>query len=53
MIYAVMAVVLGFAAWQIYRFVRRLRSNECPSGDCPSCGAQSCCSRGEERISGK
>lgn len=43
MIYVVMAAVFGFAGWQIYRFVRRLRTSDCSTGDCPACSVQDYC----------
>lgn len=42
MIYLVMAAVFGFAGWQIFRFVRRLRRDDCPAGYCPACSVQDC-----------
>lgn len=42
MIYLVMAAVFGFAGWQIFRFVRRLRRDDCPAGYCPAYSVQDC-----------
>ncbi|BCJ88183.1 FeoB-associated Cys-rich membrane protein [Effusibacillus dendaii] len=42
MIYAVMAVVLGVAGWQIVNLVRRAKRGMCASG-CSGCGSNGHC----------
>ncbi|MBN2909175.1 hypothetical protein JQC72_06520 [Polycladomyces sp. WAk] len=37
MIYVVIAAVLGFAGWQLYKFVRRMNVGCCSTSDCASC----------------
>ncbi|MFC4076245.1 FeoB-associated Cys-rich membrane protein [Salinithrix halophila] len=46
MIYLVIAAVLGFAAWQLVSFVRRLKNSgsACSSGGCSGCPSSGNCS---------
>ncbi|MET3287497.1 FeoB-associated Cys-rich membrane protein [Brevibacillus fluminis] len=39
MIYLVMAVVLGFATWQLIAFAKRARAGKCGGGGCSGCAA--------------
>ncbi len=43
MIYVIIAVVLGFAGWQLFQFVKRARGGSCASG-CNGCGSDGNCS---------
>ncbi|WP_282201393.1 FeoB-associated Cys-rich membrane protein [Collibacillus ludicampi] len=43
MIYVVIVAVLGFAAWQLFSFVKRTKKGYCASG-CGSCAASGNCS---------
>jgi hypothetical protein len=44
MIYVVIAAVLGFAGWQLYKFVRRINTGSCASGGCSGCHSNVNCS---------
>jgi uncharacterized membrane protein len=42
MIYVIMAIVIGFAAWQLVAFFKRSKSGGCASG-CHGCSANGNC----------
>lgn len=48
MIYAVIAAVLGFAGWQLYKFVRRINRGGCASGCCEGCEVSQTCASSKE-----
>lgn len=50
MIYAVIAAVLGFAGWQLYKFVRRINRGGCASGCCEGCEVSQTCASSKASL---
>jgi hypothetical protein len=48
MIYVVIAVVLGFAAWQLFAFAKRAKKGHC-AGGCSGCAVKGYCSQMAEK----
>jgi hypothetical protein len=49
MIYVVMAIVLGYAGWQLYKFFRKVNDGGC-GGGCAGCGSNGNCSIQSEEL---